>query len=344
MTMPDRNRLVRYPWAILPPISLILLSCTETTNQEPSAEQSYPDRPVTLVVPFPPGGSTYFTAEVVAEQFETALGQEFALEVNSGDYGFNAIRQMLQEPDGYTLMVGNVLINSTSPVFHSDSLDFDYFSEVIPVSRIADFPFVVMTNLELPGESLGDLFEHLGNTTGKLTYGTDFPGTVGDIYMLELARAGGLELQYVATSGANAIFADLVAGTTDIAILNVATATRNIGQFKPLAVTGTTRLANFPDVPTLAEVSEADIGVSLWQGLFAPRGTPQEAIDLLHSTLVERFSNDEVIGAFDEVNAYAVTSESPSQFLAEISVEMELWEAAKAEVLAIPAVERNTNE
>lgn len=314
-----------------------LSACSESDND-------FPVKTVTLVVPFPPGGSTYYTAKVVAEQLEKVLGQPFVLETVAGNFGFNAVEYMLEKPDGYRLMVGTIMTNSTSPVFHGDAIDFDYDKEVLPVSRLADFPHVVMTRLSFPAETLEEFFAHLRNTSGKLTYGADFPGSATDPYLIEFAKAGGLEVQYLATSGANAIFANLEQGKVDIAVMNVATATRNAGKYKPLAVTSPQRLPNFPDVPTLAEIGIADLGINLWQGMFAPRGTPNEVIDILHRALVQSMSSPEAVEAFEMVNAVAVTSRSPEAFAAEIAAEMDMWKELMPEIMAIPAVEGTSHD
>ncbi len=311
-------RLTRLAHFLLAPILLALVAF-------PSLAGEYPERPVTLVVPFPPGGSTYYTATIVAAQLEKALGQPFVLETRYGNFGFNAMRYMLEKPDGYRLMFGNVTTNSTSPVFHRDAMDFDFEKEIVPVSRLAEFPLVFMTQRSFPAETLEGFFAHLKKTSGKLTFGTDLPGSFFDLNMMALAKAGGLELQYLATSGSNAIFANLVDGKIDIVGLNVVTATRNAGKFKPLAVASPRRLANFPDVPTLAETGTPDHGINLWQGLFAPRGTPGEVIDLLHETLVVGMNSAEVKEIFETINAFVVTSESPAAFAAEIAAEMDLW-------------------
>ncbi len=330
------NGLSQFSRVIL--LASVMLTSAAACGAEPAAK-TYPSKAVTLVVPFPPGGSTYFTAEVLAKHLGKALGQEFILETQSGNYGFTAVESMLEDTDGYRLMVGNVMTNSTSPVFHSGAIDFDYAEAVLPVSRLADFPFVIMTGPSFPADSLQGLLEHLRSTTGKLTYGTDFPGSVGDLYMMDLAKAGGLELQYLVTNGAEAIFSDLVEGKTDIAVLNVATATRKAGQYKPLAVTSAVRLDKFPTVPTLNELDVDNPGINLWQGLFAPSAMPAESLRVLEAALADVLASPQVSAEFAEVDAFVTSSKSAAEFQQEVIAEMAMWEQVMADVKAIKAAE-----
>jgi tripartite-type tricarboxylate transporter receptor subunit TctC len=296
----------------------------------------YPERPVTLALPFPLGGSTGYTATVLARLLAGTLGQPFTVEPRTGNFGISALQHLRDHPDGYTLLVGNLPSNSMIPVFHRDKMGFDYLAEVAPVSKLADFPSVVMTQLTAPADTLAAFLAHLKRATGKLVYGTDFLGTYVDVDAVALGNASGLRVAYRATVGADGIFADLLTGRIDVAFLNVATATRNIGKFKPLAVYGPHRLENFPDVPTMGEAGYQGIGTGNWQGLFASRRTSPDIIARLHRALTAAMSTQEASDAFAAVNASIATSTSPEAFAAEIRSEMARWERLKPEILALP--------
>jgi tripartite-type tricarboxylate transporter receptor subunit TctC len=295
----------------------------------------YPARPVTLLLPFPLGGSTGYTASVLARGLAVALGQPFALEPRTGEYGIAALRHLRDNPDGYTLLVGNLTSNSMTPVFHAGKVGFDYLAEIAPISKLADFPSVVMTQLSAPADTLAGFLAHLKETTGTLVYGTDFLGAYVDVDAIALGKASSLKVAYHATNGADGILADLIAGRTDLAFINVATATRNIGKFKPLAVYGERRLPNFPDVPTMAEARYAGIGTGNWQGLFASRRTPAAIIDRLHRAVIMAMGTDAARQVFAAVNATIATSASPEAFAAEIRSEMVKWTQLKSEILAL---------
>ncbi len=302
------------------------------------ASAKFPEKPIRLVIPFPPGGSTGYTAKLLASELEKILGQPVTLDVKPGNFGINAIGELVGQSDGYTLMVGSVITNSMTPVMHSQDIKFDYDSEIMPVTRLADFPSVVMVSPSAAANTVKDYLASLKAGSGKLTLGTDFIGTFVDVDTIMLAKTADLKVSYHPNpNGAIGVLSDLVAGKSNIALLNVATATANVGKFKPLAVTGTRRLANFPDVPTMTEAGYAGIGTSNWQGLFVSRHTPDDIVRLLHEAAVKAMNSPEAKVAFDKVNATVITSATPNKFASEIKDEMATWQKLRPEVLALPA-------
>ncbi len=304
------------------------------------AAAGYPAMPVTLVLPFPLGGSTGYTATVLAGELQTLLGQPFTVEAKNGNYGINAMQHLVDNADGYTLLVGNLTSNSMTPVLHRERMGFDYRHEILPVSRVAEFPSVVMTQPFFPADTLAGFLAHLKKSSGKLVYGTDFLGAYVDVDAIALGEASGLEVAYHATDGASGILADLVAGRIDVAFLNAATASANVGKFKPLAVFGPCRLANFPNAPTMAEAGFEGIGTGNWQGLFAPRRTPSAIAHLLHRSVVAAMSTDNAKAAFRSVDARITTSVSPEAFAAEIEAEMVKWRRMIPQIMALPRADR----
>ena len=305
-------------------------------EERSASDGHYPARPVTLTLPFPLGGSTGYTATILARELGAVLGQHFNVEPHTGNFGINALQHLIDNPDGYTVLVGNLTSNSMTPVFHRDKLPFDYLQAITPITKIADFPSVAMTQLSFPADTLADFLAHLKKTSGRLVYGTDFLGAYVDVDAINLGKASGLRVAYHATDGASGILADLLAGRTDIAFINVATATANIGKFKPLAVYGAQRLRNFPGVPTMAEAGFAGIGTGNWQGLFASRHTPPSTIVTLHRATLAALDGASAQQAFREVGAAITISASPESFAAEIKSEMATWERMKPEILALP--------
>jgi tripartite-type tricarboxylate transporter receptor subunit TctC len=296
----------------------------------------YPQGPIRLIVPFPPGGSTGYTAGILAAELQRILGQAVGLETHAGQFGINALRELVGKTDGHTLMVGNIITNSMTPVAHRADMPFDYASEIIPLTRLADFPMVAMVQVSTPADTLHDFLADQMQSSGRLRFGADFPGSPSAVDFMMLGRPMGLKVAYHESDGAIGILNDLVAGRIDIAMLNVATASQEIGRFKPLAVTGARRLANFPTVPTMAEAGYAGIGSAMWQGLFAPRGLSPDIVRLLHGAAVEAMRSDRGTAALERVNADVATSESPEQFAAQIDAEMSKWERAMPDLLALP--------
>ena len=302
------------------------------------ASAKYPEKPIRLVIPFPPGGSTGYAAKVLADELQKVLGQPVTLDVKPGNFGINAIQELVGQSDGYTLMVGSVITNSMTPIMHRQDIKFGYDKEIVPITRLADFPSVVMVSPSVTAESVKDFLTSLKSGSGKLTLGTDFIGTFVDVDTIMLAKTAGLKVAYHPNpNGANGVLADLVAGKSNIAFLNVATATANVGKFKPLAVTGTRRLPNFANVPTMTEAGYAGIGTSNWQGLFTSWQVPADIVQLLHQAAVKAMNSSDAKAAFDKVNAAVVTSETPAKFASEIRSEMVTWQQLLPEVLALPA-------
>jgi tripartite-type tricarboxylate transporter receptor subunit TctC len=296
----------------------------------PAAANKYPDGPFRLVIPFPPGGSTGYTAKILAGQLQRLLGQPVTLDVKPGNFGINAIAELVGRSDGYTLMVGSIITNSMTPVWHREDFTFDYDQEIMPITRLADFPSVVMVS---PSAFITDVKRGIG----KLVLGADFIGTFGDVDAIGLAKAAGIEVAFHCNpNGANGILEDLLSGKSNFAFLNVATASANVGRFKPLAVTGTTRLTNFPAVPTMAEAGFAGIGTINWQGLFASRRISTEVLATLHRAAVEAMNSLQTRAALDTVNAAANTSASSEMFAAAIKAEMNGWQLLLTQVRAIP--------
>jgi tripartite-type tricarboxylate transporter receptor subunit TctC len=300
------------------------------------AAADYPERPITLVIPFPPGGSTGFTAKLLAEALQDAVKQPVKVEPKTGNFGINAIQEVVGKTDGHTLMVGSIITNSMTPVMHRDKMSFDYDKEIVPITKLASFPSVLMTQPANPATNLKEALGRLKSSSGQLRFGTDFPGTYVDVDFILLGKAAELKVSIRSANGAVAILNDLTDGKIDLAMLNVATASANAGKYKPLAVTSAARLSNFPDVPTMAEAGFPQIGTANWQGLFAARGTSPDVVRAVHKAAVAAMNAARTRDEIGKVNAAVVTSESAEKLAAEISAEMAIWQKLVPEVMALP--------
>ena len=299
-------------------------------------ESKYPDAPIRLVIPFPPGGSTGYTAKVLADALPAVLGAPVTLDPQPGKFGINAIAELVGRAEGRTLMVGSIITNSMTPVWHRDDIAFDYEREIVPVTRLADFPSVVMVNSAARADTLADFIADVKRDGARLTLGADFVGSFGDVDAVMLAEATGVEIAFHSNpDGANGLLQDLLTGKSNFAFLNVATASANVGRFKPLAVTGPARLANFPDVPTMAEAGFSGIGTINWQGLFASRRISADMLAALHRAAVAAMESAPSQAAIAKVSAAVNTSASPDTFAAAIKTEMERWELLRPQIMAL---------
>ena len=296
---------------------------------------AYPEKPVRVLVPFPPGGSTEFAARTVAGQMEKILGQPFVIEYKLGDYGIPALRE-LAGADAYTLLVGSVNTNSILPVLFRKRLPFDYESSIVPISRLTEFPSVFVTRAVVPVKTAQEFIAYARATWGKIRNGTDWIGSYADIDAVILGKRVGIEVVNVerATGGADGLLEALINDELDMIFLNARTAGMAIraGKIKGLAVTGPARLAGFPEIPTMAEAGLAGIGTSHWHGLFASQRVPAEVVSRLHGAVVRALDSEEARSAFGNAGARVVPSASPAAFAAEIRAEMVAWEKVKADI------------
>ena len=294
----------------------------------------YPNKPVRLLVPFPPGGSTEFTAKTLAQQLQRILGQPFAVENMIGEYGIVALRA-LREADEYTLLVGSVNTNSITPVVFRKRIPFDCEAAILPVSRLAEFPSLLVTRASVPARTVREFIAYAKSQWGKIRNGTDWIGSYPDMDAIRFGKVAGFEVvNLTEAGGADGLLAAVTRGDIDMVFLNVRTAGMGIaaGKIKPLAVTGPSRLAGLPDVPTMDESGFPGIGTSHWHGLFVSRRTPADVVGLLHRTVIRALNAEETKAIFEKVGARVVPSASPERFGAEIKTEMAQWEKVCAEI------------
>jgi len=287
---------------------------------------------IKLIVPFPPGGSTDFTARVLAERLSQKLRWRVDVETVTGDFGYNAVRALMEGDAESAFLVGNINANSVVPVVRRGSVDIDHWQVVQPVTRLADFPSVVCTHAGFPADTLAGFISRLEQTSGTIRYGTDFLGTYVDVDIIQLSERTGLKRACMTADGALAILENLEAERIDLALLNVATATANAGRLKPLAISGPDRLKSFPSVPTLDEAGFSGIGTSNWQGLLASREATQDFVARLYRAAVEAMDDPETRRRFVDIDARVSLSPSPGHFEAEVNSEAVQWERYAAEI------------
>jgi tripartite-type tricarboxylate transporter receptor subunit TctC len=290
-----------------------------------------------LIVPFPPGGSTAHTAAVLAAALEAEFGERVALDYRVGDFGLNALRALADPGDEPVLLIGNIITASMTPVLRRESMGFEFNDRLAPVTKLAEFPSILMTSLSVPADNLDGLLRFCGQRDHRLRYGSDFLGTFVDVDAIEIGRRAGVVAALHVAGSANGVLAALIDGKTDMALLNVATAAANRGKYKPLAISGPRRLSNFPGVPTLAELGFDGVGLMQWQGLFAPRRLPAALIDGLHQAAVRAMQSEAALSAMKSIDATALTSTSPAEFATELGDEKARWESMKAQILAVPS-------
>ncbi|WP_029350202.1 tripartite tricarboxylate transporter substrate binding protein [Bosea sp. 117] len=298
---------------------------------------TYPSKPVKILVPYAPGGATDIVARLLADRLREALGQSFVVDNKQGAFGILAIEEMARsKPDGYTLMVGNVSTNAITPVIYSKKFKIDYQKDVVAVARLAVIPAVVVSTTAggFDAKTLGDLIAYAKANPGKLRYTSAGVGSYPHFDMAVFAKKAGFEAVHVPTkAGAAGMINDLITGDVQTAFINAASSLGVVksGDLRPLAVITKTRMKEYPDVPTMTELGFAGVGTFNWQGLFAPAGTPKEVLATLHKAVAEALAHPAMVEAFQKQIITADPSKSPEDAQAWLASEIELWRKTVAE-------------
>jgi tripartite-type tricarboxylate transporter receptor subunit TctC len=303
----------------------------------PARAETYPSRPVRVLVPYAPGGATDIVARLVAERLRETLGQTFIVENKPGAFGLVTVEEVARaQPDGYTLMVGNVSTNAITPLIYKDKMKTDYEKSVVPVARLAVIPAVIAasTTSAIKINSLAELVAYGRKNPGKLNYTSAGVGSYPHYDAAMLAKKAGFESVHIpAKTGAAGMISDLITGDVHFGFVNVASSLPMIrsGQLVPLGVITAKRMAELPDVPTLTELGYQGIGTFNWQGLYAPAGTPQAVLDTLHKAVVDALATPSIKSAFEKSLIAAEPSASPGDAASWMQGEMGLWRKTAAE-------------
>lgn len=295
-----------------------------------AAKDSYPTRTVRILVPYGPGGATDIVARVVAQAMGKSLGQSFIVENKPGAFGILALEELARaNPDGYTVMIGNVSTNCITPMLYTKKMSFDYWTRIVPVTRLADLPaFLIATTKDFPPNSVADFVAYAKKRPGQLKYATVGVGSFPHYDMLNFDRKAGLDMIAVPIkNGAGEVVTDMARGEEQTAFLNVATTAPLIkaGNLKPLAVVADSRLGDYPNVPTMAEVGYPGIGTQQWQGLFVRAGTPKPIIDTLFKAATAALHSPEARKVFTPQYIRVTPSKSPQEAITWLHDESEVW-------------------
>jgi tripartite-type tricarboxylate transporter receptor subunit TctC len=288
--------------------------------------QAWPSRPVTMMVPFPPGGLADQIARPLAGAFQAAFGQPFVVENRPGAGGNIAADAVAKSaPDGYTLLVGSMgplCINE----FLFPNMPYDPARAFAPISFLMGTPKVLVVNAQRPWNSVADVIAAARAAPGRLTSGSAGNGSSLHLGLALFNAQQGTEIQHVPYRGAAQALTDLVGGTLDMMFDNVPHALGQIrgGRVKALAVATERRLPQLPDVPTFAEGGVADFVVSAWFGLVAPAGTPAEIVARLSQATAAAMRDAGVGRPLAEQGAI-VQATSPAEFTTFIANERRRW-------------------
>jgi tripartite-type tricarboxylate transporter receptor subunit TctC len=262
-----------------------LLSCAGASN---ASAQAYPSKPVTIVVPFAAGGPSDALARILGDRMKATLGQAFVIENVTGAGGSIGVGRAVRAPaDGYTISFGHLGTHVANQAIYP--LPYDMLADLDPVVLLPSNPMVMVSRNSLPAKSLQELLTWLKANPDKATAGTAGAGSgshIGGVYLQNLT---GLRLQFVPYRGTAPALTDLVAGQIDIIVDQASNSMQQIrtGNIRAYAITDRKRLSAAPDIPTVDEAGLPGFYMTLWNGLWVPKGTPREAVTRLNAAVVE---------------------------------------------------------
>ena len=290
------------------------------------AAQPYPERPVTVVVPFTPGGSSDITARTVAAKMQEALGQSFIIDNKPGaNGGLGAKFVANAKPDGYTLLVGSIGVYSINPVLYTNLgyhplKDFDLLSVAVRT------PNALVTRANFPAGSVAEFIDYLKKNPGKVSFASSGTGSSDHLTAALFWQKTGTSGIHVPYKGGSAAHLDLIAGNVDVSFQNLGSITQHVkaGKMKLLAVTAASRDPSVPNVPTLAEAGVPGIEVYSWQAFAAPKGLPQNVKARLVPAVIAAIKHPEVVKRFNDIG-FEVVGNTPEEFNRFLNDELARW-------------------
>lgn len=304
----------------------MLMAAMMSLTQAVVAQSTFPSRPITLVIPFPPGGSVDTAGRIVATELAARLGQPVVVENRSGAAGSVGSEYVARSaPDGHTLVWGTVSSHAINMAMYS-SIRYDNLRDFAPITQLMEQPLLVVVPTGSPINTFAQLLAAAKAPGSKLSYGTPGVGTTGHLTGELLKRAIGLEAQHISYKGSNPMLTDLVGSQIDFGIDNLPSALAMVrgGRLKALAITSSERSPLAPDIPTLKEASPEGLVVVAWQGLFAAAGTPEPVLNRLETEVRAILARPDLREKFLKMGTTPVGSPR-AEFAAFVRAETKRW-------------------
>ena len=291
-----------------------------------ASAQSYPAKPVRIIVPSAPGGGYDFIGRLAAEKFSQEFGQGFVVENRVGAGTLVGTQAAAAAPaDGYTLLVGGLANMAFNPGLHKD-LRYDPVADFTPIAMVGAFTYALVGRRDLAPSTLRQLIDYARANPGKLTIATSGIGTGQHVSAVLLKRLANIDLLQIAYKGAQPAYIDLLAGRVDLFFDNTTTARPFIadGRVKPLVTSGSVRDALLPNVPTGREAGLEDLVLDSWLGLFAQSKTPRAIIQTLRAAILKMLEAPDTRKRL-EANGWRIISMSSAETEAFVKSEAEKW-------------------
>ena len=296
---------------------------------DPAQAQSYPNRPIRMVVPFPAGGPTDAMARIISDRLGQALGQTIVVENRGGGAGGSIGAKFVatSDPDGYTLLITPGGALTTGPAVHAN-IGYDPVKAFVPVCQVMDTPQVVAVNASLPVKSMAELVSYAKANPGKVSWGSQGFGTAPHLLAELFKLEAGVDIVHVPYRGTAPMLAAIIANEVQVVADPMTTSLPHIqsGKLRPLAVTSSKRSPKLPDVPTVIEAGFPKLEATFWLGVVAPAGTPQPIIDKLNAAFRESLAPAATRALLDKVGG-EVKIGTQEEFRKMLADELAKWTA-----------------
>ena len=288
--------------------------------------QTYPAKPIRVIIPFVAGGSSDIVGRAIASKFQELLGQPGVVENRPGANGAIAAEFVAKaEPDGYTVLVGSIGVFSINAALFKD-LRYHPVRDFAPITLAVTTPNVLITKPTLPAKTLKEVVDEMKKNPGKLSYCSSGTGSSDHLTAELLKQAAGVDAVHVPYKGGAACQTDIMGNQVDFSFQNLGAVTNYIkgNRMKALAVTAKARHPQLPDVPSVGEAGFSDLVVTSWQAAAAPAKTPKDVVARLHGAMVKALRSPDVSERMGQIG-FDVVASSPDEFAAFMKAEVDRW-------------------
>jgi tripartite-type tricarboxylate transporter receptor subunit TctC len=311
-------------------LSSAVVSALTALISSPLAAQTYPNKPITIIVPAAAGGPTDTVARLIGESMSRTLGQTILVENVGGAGGtIGMTRVSKSAPDGYTLAIWHIA-HATAPALY-DSIKYDVVGDFDPIGRITDVPMTLVSKIDLPPKNVTEIVAWMKANGEKATYGHAGIGSASHLCMLVLMKELGIQMNGVPYRGTGPAMNDLLAGQFDVMCDQTTNTTNQIkeGKIKGFAVTTKAKVSSLPDLPTLDATAVKGFEATAWHAMWAPKGLPKEATDKLVPALQAALKDPKVIERFASLGTEPVAAAlaTPAALKSQLEAEVKRWSA-----------------